>query len=153
MASTGMLLRQVQPSEPLLKVSQLSTWITSLHPTKARNWDKSVACFCHQGAVWSQTCFVTFIQVKNHKITKTSITKNAREKVSADFEYSKFYNILYAGLAKFENNTILLNKISNSQDNYWVKDPHYFHGGNNEWCLPCIDGATPSPAQSCENST
>ncbi len=49
-----------------------------------------------------------FYLVKNHEIGFNSTTAKAKEKVSTDLELQKFIDV---GLAKFENNQILLFKI------------------------------------------
>jgi hypothetical protein len=54
--------------------------------------------------------FCNFYIVKNHKIAKkNSATTKAREKISTDFEFYKFFDVC---LTKFENNQVLLYKIS-----------------------------------------
>jgi hypothetical protein len=47
--------------------------------------------------------------VKNNKIAKHSTTTKAKEKISTDLESLEFFDVC---LTKFENNQILLNKIS-----------------------------------------
>jgi hypothetical protein len=53
-------------------------------------------------AVWVPGVFWDFYSVKNHKITNNFTTNKATEKISH----------FYVSLAKFENDQILLNKIS-----------------------------------------
>jgi hypothetical protein len=55
--------------------------------------------------------FCDFYLVKNHKIGNNSTTTRAW-KISTDLESLEFKTFLSVGLAKFENNQILLNKIS-----------------------------------------
>ncbi len=66
--------------------------------------------------------------MKNHKIAKNSTNTIAGTKISTYLESLKFQEFFDVRLTKFENNQILLNKISQiSTDNpaiYWVKEPH-----------------------------
>jgi hypothetical protein len=73
--------------------------------------DKSAATFCHQAAAWVPNMLCDFYFAKNHEIANNSTTTKAREKISTDLEYKKFFDI---GLAKFENNQILLYNICHS---------------------------------------
>ncbi len=71
---------------------------------------KSAASFCYQVAAWSQLCFATLIWWKITKLLKSQ--QKTLEKVSADLESLEFYKNFGVRLTKFENNQILLNKIS-----------------------------------------
>jgi hypothetical protein len=55
--------------------------------------------------------FCDFYLVKNHTISNNSTTTKARENISTDFESQNVYEFFDVGLAKFENNQILLNKM------------------------------------------
>ncbi len=50
--------------------------------------------------------------MKSHKIANNSATTEAREEISADLESLELKKIFDVCLNKFENNQILLNKIS-----------------------------------------
>jgi hypothetical protein len=73
--------------------------------------DKSAASFCHQVAAWVPVIFCNFYLLKNHKFANKTTTK-ARGK-STNLESLEIYlkNVI-ACLTKFNNNQILLNKIS-----------------------------------------
>jgi hypothetical protein len=60
-------------------------------------------------AAWVQDMFWNFYLVKSHKISNTSATTEAREKISTDLESVEFFDVC---LTKFENYQIFLNKIS-----------------------------------------
>ncbi len=50
--------------------------------------------------------------MKNHRIANNSTDAVAREKINTDLESFELSNFVDACLTKFENNQILLNKIS-----------------------------------------
>ncbi len=76
------------------------------------NEGKSAASFCHQVAAWFPDMFCNFYLVKNHKITKTQQPLKLEKKISTyleSLEFQKFFDVCQT---KFNNNIILLNKIS-----------------------------------------
>ncbi len=74
--------------------------------------EKLAASFYPQVAAWVRDMFCNFYFVKNHKIAKNSTIAKAREKISADLESLDFYQKIEVCSTKFENNQILLNRIS-----------------------------------------
>ncbi len=78
----------------------------------AINEGKSAASFCHQLASLVTAMFCNFYLVKNNKIADNSVNTEAREKICTYLESLEFHNFFDACLTKFENDQILLNKIS-----------------------------------------
>ncbi len=78
------------------------------------NEDRSAAKFCHQVAAWVPDMFCKFCSVKSHKIANKSATIEARVKIITNLGSLEFQNFGGVGLATFENNQILHNKISHS---------------------------------------
>jgi hypothetical protein len=56
--------------------------------------------------------FCNFYLGKNHKIANSPAATETREKISTDLESVEFQKLFDACLTKFENDQILLNKIS-----------------------------------------
>ncbi len=65
-------------------------------------------------AAWVPVVSCDFYLEKNHNISDNSITSKCREKISTDLESVEFYKCFDVSLAKFENNQILLYKISHT---------------------------------------
>jgi hypothetical protein len=63
-------------------------------------------------AAWVPVVSCDFYLEKNHKIADNSMTFKRREKISTDLESVEFYKCFDVSLDKFENNQILLYKIS-----------------------------------------
>ncbi len=53
--------------------------------------DKSAASFCRLLSAQFESTFCNFYVAKNHKIAHVSTTTEAKEKISADFEFLEFY--------------------------------------------------------------
>jgi hypothetical protein len=66
---------------------------------------------------WFRDMFCNFYLAKNHKIAKNSTTTKAREKISMDLESLEFQAFFEVCLTKFQNNQILLNKMSHAYKN------------------------------------
>ncbi len=73
------------------------------------NQDKSAARFCHQVAAWVPDMFCNFYSVKSHKIANNSAMTEGKVKMSTDLESLEYFMMC---LTKFENEQILLNKMS-----------------------------------------
>ncbi len=77
----------------------------------AIQWGKFSCQFLLPGGSIGSDMFCKFYLVKNHKIANNSATTEAREKISTHLESLEF-RIFDVWSTKFEDNQILLNKIS-----------------------------------------
>ncbi len=79
----------------------------------AANQDKSAGTVCHYMAAWVSYIFCNFYLVKGHLIANDSSTTESRGKKTSTIlesvEFLKFFEVCFI---KFENNQVLINKIS-----------------------------------------
>jgi hypothetical protein len=92
----------------LIFASRAHTCAAVLHS----NEGISAASFCRQVAALVPDMLCNFYLAKNHKMAKNAATTEAREKISAYLESLEFWKVFDVCFTKFENDQILLNKIS-----------------------------------------